>query len=317
MPSLYPEIEPYDQGILDVGDGHRLYWECSGNPAAKPAVVLHGGPGSGCNIGMRRLFNPEKYRAVLFDQRGCGRSTPLASDPDADLRTNTTHHLIDDIENLRKHLGIESWLVFGGSWGSTLGLAYSELYPERVTEIVLSAVVTTRRHEIRWLTRDMGRLFPVEWERFCSGLPPAERHGDLAEAYARLLFDADPAVRERAARDWCAWEEAHVSLRSGRRSPRWDDPVFRLGFARLVTHYWSNAAWLEDGVLLRDASKLAGIPGVLIHGRFDVSSPLDIPWQISKAWPGSEFVVVDDAGHSLGLGDATIAALDRFSETRR
>ena len=181
--------------------------------------------------------------------------------------------------------------------------------------MVLSAVVTTRRHEIRWLTRDMGRLFPDEWKRFCGGLPPAERDGDLAEAYARLLFDADPAVREKAARDWCAWEEAHVSLRSGGRSPRWDDPTFRLGFARLVTHYWSNAAWLEDGVLLRDAPKLAGIPGVLIHGRFDVSSPLDIPWQISKAWPGSEFIVVDDAGHSLGLGDATIAALDRFSET--
>jgi proline iminopeptidase len=316
MPPPYPEIEPYEQGLLDVGDGHRVYWECCGKPTGKTAVVMHGGPGSGCNVGMRRLFNPEKYRVVLFDQRGCGRSRPLASDPDADLRSNTTHHLIEDIEKLRKHLGIASWLVFGGSWGSTLGLAYSELYPERVTEIVLSAVVTTRRVEIRWLTRDMGRLFPDQWERFCSGLPPAARDGDLAEAYARLLFDADPAVRERAARDWCAWEEAHVSLRSGGRSPRWDDPTFRLGFARLVTHYWSNAAWLEDGALLRNAPKLAGIPGILIHGRFDVSSPLDIPWQISKAWPGSDFIVVDDAGHSLGLGDATIAALDRFSEAR-
>lgn len=314
MLSLYPEIEPYDQGVLDVGDGHRVYWECCGNPDGKAAIVLHGGPGSGCNVGLRRFFNPAKYRVVLFDQRGCGRSRPLASDPAADLSANTTRHLIGDIEKLRRHLGIEAWLVFGGSWGSTLGLAYSELYPERVTEIVLFAIGTTRRHEVRWLTRDVGRLFPEQWARFRDGVPPGERDGDLADAYARLLFDTDPGVREKAARDWCDWEEAHVSLRAGGRNPRWDDPAFRLGFARLVTHYWRNAAWLEDGVLLREASKLAGIPGVLIHGRLDVSSPLDIAWLLSRAWPGSELVIVDDAGHSVGLGDAMITALDRFVE---
>jgi proline iminopeptidase len=314
MQTLYPEIEPYDAGTLDVGDGHRLYWESCGNPDGKPAVVLHGGPGSGCTNGLRRFFNPEKYRVVLFDQRGCGRSRPLASDPAADLGTNTTQHLIGDIEKLRRHLGIESWLVFGLSWGSTLGLAYSELYPERVSEIVLCAIGTTRAHEVRWLTRDVGRLFPEQWARFCNGVPAAERDGDLAEAYSRLLHDADPAVCEKAARDWCDWEEAHVSLRSSGHNARWDDPAFRLGFARLVTHYWRNAAWLEDGSLLREASKLAGIPGVLIHGRLDVSGPLDIGWQLSKAWPGSELVVVDDAGHSLGLGDPMIAALDRFAD---
>lgn len=314
MQSLYPEIEPYNEGTLDVGDGYILHWECCGNPNGKPAVVLHGGPGSGCTIGLRRFFNPERYRIVLFDQRGCGRSRPLASDAAADLRTNTTHHLIGDIEKLRRHLGIESWLVFGGSWGSTLGLAYSELYPERVTEIVLFAIATTRRHEVHWVTRDVGRLFPEQWARFRDGVPAAERDGDLVEAYSRLLQDANPAVREKAARDWCDWEEVHVSLRSSGRSLRWDDPAFRLCFARLVTHYWRNAAWLEDGILLREASRLVGIQGALIHGRFDVSSPLDIPWQISKAWPGSELVVVDDAGHSFGLAEPMIAATDRFAE---
>jgi proline iminopeptidase len=314
MRSLYREIEPYDQGNLDVGDGHRLYWECCGNPGGKPAVVLHGGPGSGCTNGLRRFFHPEKYRIVLFDQRGCGRSRPAASDPAADLRTNTTHHLIEDIEELRRHLAIGSWLVFGGSWGSTLGLAYSERYPERVSETVLSSIGTTRRHEVRWMTRDVGRLFPKQWARFRDGVPAAERDGDLVEAYSRLLHDSSPEVREKAARDWCDWEEAHVSLRSGGRSPRWDDPAFRLCFARLVTHYWRNAAWLEDGILLREASRLAGIPGVLIHGRFDISSPVDIPCQISNAWPGSELVVVEDAGHSFGLTEPIIAATDRFAD---
>jgi proline iminopeptidase len=311
---LYPEIEPYNKGALEVGDGHTLYWECCGNPNGKPAVVLHGGPGSGCTTGVRRFFNPEKYRIILFDQRGCGRSRPLASDFAVDLRVNTTHHLIEDIERLRQHLGIESWLVFGGSWGSTLGLAYSERYPERVTEIILFAIGTTRRHEIQWLTRDVGRLFPEPWARFRDGVPTTARDGNLVEAYSRLLRDADPAVREKAARDWCNWEEAHVSLGSSRRDPRWEDPTFRLCFARLVTHYWRNAAWLEDGILLREASRLDGIRGVLIHGRLDVSSPLDIPWQISRAWPRSEFVVIDDAGHSFGLTEQMIAATDGFAE---
>jgi proline iminopeptidase len=311
---MYPIIEPYEHGIVDVGDGNELYWESCGNPNGKPAIVLHGGPGGGCTSGFRRFFNPEKYRIVLFDQRGCGRSTPLVTEPTADLSTNTTQHLIDDIEALREHLGIRSWLIFGGSWGSTLGLAYAQRHPDRVTEIVLFAIGTTRRHEVRWLTRDVGRLFPDAWMRFRNGVPAEERDSDLVEAYSRLLYHDDPTVRDKAAQDWCDWEGAHVSLQSSGRGPRWDDPSFRMCFARLVTHYWRHAAWLEDGILLREAGRLSGIPGVLIHGRLDVSSPLDIPWEISRAWAGSELIVVDDAGHSFGLGDPIVAATDRFAD---
>jgi proline iminopeptidase len=307
--SLFPQIEPYAAGMLDVDDGQRVYWETCGSPSGKPALVLHGGPGSGCNAGLRRFFNPDVFRVVLFDQRGCGRSTPHASDPAVDLSTNTTAHLIADIEKLREHLGVDRWLVFGGSWGTTLGLAYAQTHPQRVTEMVLFSIGTTSAAEVRWLTRDVGRVFPEEWTRFRDGVPEAERDGSLCDAYARLLNDGDAEVREKAARDWCDWEAAHVSLRAGFRGARWDDPAFRACFARLVTHYWRNAAWLADGSLLRDAAKLAGIPAVLIHGRLDISSPLDIPWKLSRAWPGSELIVLDDAGHSLGLQDAMLAAV--------
>jgi proline iminopeptidase len=319
MAALYPEIEPYAHGLLDAGDGNRVYWETCGNPAGKPAVVLHGGPGSGCTPGWRRFFDPAAYRVVLFDQRGCGRSTPHASDPRVDLSTNTTHHLLADIERLRHHLGVDRWLVFGGSWGSTLGLAYAERHPERVSEIVLFSVVTTTRREVEWVTRDMGRLFPAEWARFRAGVPPADRDGSLVAAYSRLLHDADPAVREQAAVDWCAWEDTHVSLQPGHRpSQRYRDPVFRMAFARLVTHYWRHAAWLEDGVLLREAKSLAGIPGVLVQGRLDVSGPPDIAWQLAQTWPGCEFILVDQAGHGTGGGvDAVlVAATDRFATHR-
>jgi proline iminopeptidase len=298
---------------LDVGDGHRVHWEVRGNPEGKPAVVLHGGPGSGCTDGLLRFFDPDAYRIVLFDQRGCGRSTPHAGAPVVDLSTNTTHHLLADIERLRRHLGIERWLVFGLSWGTTLGLAYAERHPERITELVLCSVATTRAHEVRWITRDAGRFFPEQWERFRDGVPPADRDGDLVEAYSRLLHDPDSAVREQAARDWCEWEDAHISAPP---NPRYRDPAFRLAFARLVTHYWRHAAWLEDGILLREAAKLRGIPGVMVHGRLDVSGPLDIPWELSRAWPDSELVIVDEAGHSAsdpGMAEAVIAATDRFA----
>jgi proline iminopeptidase len=316
----YPEVEPYDQGLLEAGDGQLVYWEVCGNPDGKPAVVLHGGPGSGCNPGMRRLFDPGAYRVVLFDQRGCGRSRPNAADPATDLSVNTTHHLLGDIERLRRHLGVERWLVFGGSWGTTLGLAYAERHPDRVTEVVLVGIGTTRRHEVDWLTRRVGRLFPEQWARFRDGVPAADRDGDLAEAYARLLADPDPAVRERAARDWCRWEDSHVSVRPDHRpDPRYDDPVFRMTFARLVTHYWRHAAFLEDGALLAGAGRLAGIPGVLVHGRLDVSSPLDIAWELARAWPDAELVVLDEAGHSArdpGMTEAVVAATDRFARRR-
>jgi proline iminopeptidase len=315
---LYPEIEPYEQGMLDVGDGNLVYWEVCGNPAGKPAVVVHGGPGSGCTPGWRRLFDPAAYRVVLFDQRGCGRSKPHASDPHTDLSTNTTPHLIADMELLRRHLSIERWLLFGGSWGSTLGLAYAERNPERVSEIVLVAITSGRRKEIDWITQDVGRIFPEQWARFRDGVPPAERDGRLVEAYARLLNDPSAAVREKAALDWCDWEDAHVSLAPGHRpSLRYEDPAFRMAFARLVTHYWSHDCFLEDGIVLREAGRLAGIPGVLVHGRYDVSGPLDTAWELSRAWPDSELIVVDDAGHGgPSMTEHLIAATDRFAGHR-
>jgi len=317
----YPEIEPYDHGMLDVGDGNLIYWEVCGNPLGKPAVVLHGGPGSGCVPGMRRYFDPTAYRIVLFDQRGCGRSIPHASDPTVDLAANTTHHLVQDIERLRQHLSIERWLVFGVSWGSTLALAYAERFPERVSEMVLASVVTTTDREVQWLTRDVARYFPQDWTRFREGLPEGERDGDLVTGYVRLLRDPDPAVREKAAEDWCRWEDAHVAVHANSRpSPRYEDTRFRMAFARLVTHYWHHAAWLEDGSLLRDAHLLAGIPAVLVHGRIDLSSPVDIPWQLAQNWRGSQLVLVDEAGHGSsepGIAAAVVAATDRFARKER
>lgn len=317
MPSLYPGIEPYEQGMLDVGDGHHVYWETCGNADGKPALVMHGGPGSGCSPWWRQLFDPAAYRIVLFDQRGCGRSTPHASEPYVDLSTNTTHHLLADIELLREHLGVDRWLVFGASWGSTLGLAYAETYPEHVSELILFSVVTTTRAEVDWLTRDIGRVFPQEWARFRDGARLRADDSSLVDAYDRLLHDADPAVREQAAIDWCAWEDTHVSLQPGfEPDPRYDDPRFRMAFARLVTHYFRHAAWLENDALQRDAPKLAGIPGILIQGRFDVSGPPDIAWNLARAWPDTEFVLLDEAGHGSGMTETLIAATDRFA-TRR
>jgi proline iminopeptidase len=313
---LYPETEPYDRGMLDVGDGQLVYWEVCGNPDGKPAVVLHGGPGSGAGPWWRRYFDPAAYRLVLFDQRGCGRSTPDAAEPDIDLSTNTTHHLIGDIEQLRNHLGIERWLVFGGSWGATLGLAYAEQHPEAVSEIVLFSVTNTTQREVEWITREMGRIFPEEWARFRDGVPVDERDGNLAQAYSRLLHDRDPAVREKAARDWCDWEDTHVATHANYKpDPRYQDPVLRLRLARLVTHYWGHAGWLEDGILLREAGKLAGIPGVLVHGRLDISSPADTAWNLAQAWPDAELHLVEEAGHGTGvrsMSELVIAALDRF-----
>lgn len=308
MQDRFPEIDPYDSGMLDVGDGHRVYWECCGNPEGRPALYLHGGPGSGCTPGQRRFFDPDTYRVVLFDQRGAGRSRPLANEPDADLSTNTTHHLIADIEALRRHHGVQSWTVLGLSWGTTLGLAYAQTHPHRVDALVLALVTTTSRREVEWITHDVGRIFPQEWDRFAAAVPDTLRHLPLVEAYATLLFDADPAVREHAAREWCAWEDAHISLTPGHRpNSRYEDAAFCLRFARLVTHYWRHAAFLEEDQLLRNAPTLNGIPGVLIHGRYDVSSPLETPWRLSRRWTTSRLHVLDDAGH--GGGNSLLAAI--------
>jgi proline iminopeptidase len=317
VPDLYPPIEPYDHGLLDVGDDNRVYWEACGNPQGKPAVMLHGGPGSGCGRRMRRCFDPARYRAVLFDQRGCGRSTPHASDPATDLRANTTEHLIADIERLREHLGIERWLVTGGSWGSTLALAYAERYPERVTEIVLLSVTTTRRSEIDWLYRGVARFFPGEWEGFRAGVPENERDGDLVAAYSRLMESPDPAVRARAAHDWCTWENAVLSLEpGGDPNPFGDRPDdAMLAFVRICSWYYAHGAWLEEGALLGDAGRLAGIPGVLIHGRHDLSCPIDTAWELARAWPDAQLFCVRDAGHQASDESRSrlLAALDAFA----
>ncbi|MDH6131987.1 proline iminopeptidase [Kitasatospora sp. MAA4] len=317
MGELYPPIEPYEQGMLDVGDGNLVYWEVCGNPAGKPALVVHGGPGSGCGPGVRRYFDPERYRIVLFDQRGCGRSTPHASDPTTDLRQNTTWHLVADMEHLREHLGIDRWLLYGGSWGSTLTLAYAQTHPERVSEIVIAAVTTTRRSEIDWLYRGVGRFFPEQWERFLAGAPGTPRDGDLVGAYARLTGHPDPAVRERATADWCAWEDAVLSGETKGSSQPYGDrpPAARLAMVRICSHYFAHGAWLEEGALLRDAGRLAGIPGVLVHGLLDLGGPPDTAWQLARAWPDAELITVADAGHLGGAATRThvLAALDRFA----
>jgi proline iminopeptidase len=295
-------------------DGHDLYWEAVGNPDGTPALYLHGGPGSGAGPAVHRRFDPAAYRVVLFDQRGCGRSRPLADVP-MDLRTNTTAHLLEDVERLRTLLAIERWIVYGVSWGVALALAYAQRHPERVAGMVLGAVTAGTRREIEWITWDMGRVFPREWERFVSRPPQATTGTQVCAAYARLLADHDPAVRDDAARAWCAWEDTHVSLMpSWKPDPRFEDPVFRATFARLVTHYWSNGCFLEDGEILRGMDRLAGIPGVLVHGRYDVSGPLDTAWQLHRAWPDSELVVIGDAGHGGGgFTREVVSALDRFS----
>jgi proline iminopeptidase len=314
MAQRYPEIEPYQHGMLVAGNGQHLYWELCGNPKGKPAIVLHGGPGSGCTPGLRRYFNPEAYRIVLFDQRGTGRSVPHASDTTVDLSANTTQHLIADIELLRKYLDIDRWLVWGASWGATLALAYAECHPQRVTEIVLASVTMTRPDDIRWLYHGVGRFFPEEWARFRDGVPVAERDGDLVAAYYRLLNHPSPAVRDKAARDWCDWEEAVVSLEPGYQpNPRYDDRRFRMAFARIVTHYFHHHAWLEDGILLREAHRLAGIPGVLVHGRLDLGSPAATAWELARAWPDAELQLVA-TGHAGGdeMMECLNAATDRF-----
>ena len=317
MADLYPHFEPHDSGMLPVGDGHRVYWETCGNPAGKPALVLHGGPGSGCTANARRSFNPDAYRIVLFDQRGSGRSTPHASLADTDLSTNTTEHLLADMERLRRHLGIEQWLLLGGSWGSTLALAYAERHPDRVSEMVLFSIATTTEWEIDWITRGVGAFFPEAWSRFRDGVPETDRGGSLVEAYHRLLMHPDPAIHEKAAQDWCDWEMALVAVLPGHRPhPRYEDPAFRLGFARLVTHYWRHRAWLEDGALVRNAGRLAEIPGILIHGRLDIGGPLITPWRLQRHWPRSELIVVGEAGHDArdpGMAESIVAATDHFA----
>ncbi|MFG3054073.1 prolyl aminopeptidase [Kitasatospora sp. NPDC048239] len=317
MPDLYPLTEPSAQGLLEVGDGNAIHWEVSGAPDGKPALVVHGGPGSGLNAGNRRYFDPDRYRLVLFDQRGCGRSRPHAADPATGLEHNTTAHLIADMERLREHLGIEQWLLYGGSWGSTLILAYAQAHPERVSEIVICGVTMTRPEETDWLYRGVGRFVPGAWEAFRDALPPEDRNGDLVAAYSRLLNSADAAVRTKAARDWATWEDAVIAHESlGKPNAYTDRPDDALmAFTRITAHYFAHDAFLEDGRLLRDADRLAGIPGVLIHGRLDLGSPLKTAWELAQAWPEAELTVVQESGHtgSPAMREAVFAAIERFA----
>ena len=306
-------------GLLEVGAGHEVYFEDWGNADGKSVLVLHGGPGSGSSRRLRRWFNPDVHRVVTFDQRNCGRSRPSAAEPDVDLSRNTTQDLIADCEMLRSHLGIERWLVWGGSWGTTLALAYAEAHPASVSEMILVSVTTTSRREVEWITRCMGRVFPERWSRFLQPLPVAARDGNLAAAYSELLHSDDPTIRHDAARAWCDWEDTHVATHPNwRPDPRYDDPDFRLCFARLVTHYWANAGFLPDGQLLDNAYRLAGIPAVLIGGRLDISGPIDTAWELHQFWPGSELVVIHEAGHGAGhesTSAAIVAAVQRFTNS--
>lgn len=310
MAPFHPIAEPHASGLLDVGDGNAIWWETAGNPAGIPALVIHGGPGSGLSASTRRFFDPAVWRVISYDQRGCGRSAPHAADEGVDFSVNTTAHLVADIERLRLHLGVERWVLHGGSWGSTLALAYAEAHPQRVRAAVIAGVTTTRPSEIDWLYGGLGRFFPAEFERFRANGGGAD---DLMAAYNELLFDSDPAVRLTAARDFHAWDG--VSLSSDLNAPmpaRWSDDRYILARARICTHYFRHGAWLVEGELLANAGRLAGIPAVLIQGRLDLQGPLLTAWEVHKAWPGSELQIIGGAGHSTGdpgIAEAIAAAL--------
>src|SRR4051794_5635940 len=287
---MYEPTPPHEEGRLDVGNGQRVHYEVRGDPHGIPAVVLHGGPGSGAGPWWAGFFDPRRYRVVLLDQRGAGRSTPAAADPTTDLSVNTTAHLVADLERLRAHLGVDRWVLLGGSWGSTLGLTYAVTHPERVRAVVLGAVTLTRTVDVEWLTRGVGRFFPEAHERFLAALPEPDRGGDLAAAYARRLASPDPQVRHAAALAWCRWEEAIASLGTDAvpgvwSSPRYADADFRYGFARTVTHSFAHAAFQPDDAVLARLPELAGIPAVLCHGRLDLAGPADVAWRLPGGCP--------------------------------
>ncbi len=315
----YPILDPSECGHLDAGDGHQVYWEVSGSPQGKPAVVLHGGPGSGATPWWRQFFDPERYRLVLMDQRGCGRSRPNACDDRAALRNNTTAHLVGDVERLREHLGIDQWLVFGASWGSTLGLAYAIAHPDRVSELVLWAVVTTRARDVHWLTHTMGDLYPREFDDLVSLLPATQRGGNIPAAIHALVMSDDPQACDRAARAWCAWEDRLATL-SGpvRPHPRSADPHARLGFTRIVTHYFAHHAFLADDAITGHLDRLKGIPTYLLRGRLDIASPLRSAYEVAQGIPHATLDIVEADAH--GAGDDTVerlvAVLDDFARRR-
>jgi proline iminopeptidase len=290
--------EPFDADRLEVGDGHVLAYEQVGNPDGPPVLYLHGGPGSGCTTAARRFFHPDRHRAVLVDQRGAGRSSPHASEPGVDWASIDMDHHLADIERLRRHLGVERWAVLGVSWGAVLAATYAQRHTDHVTAVVLVAASTGTPEDVEWLTVHAGAFFPAEWEAFRDHVPAALRSLRLVDAYHALVMDPVPEVHGPAALAWCRWEDRHTAGPVGSRpDPRYDDPRFRLGFARQVTHHWRHAHWLGDDELVRHAPRLAGTPGWLVHGRLDVASPVRGPWRLHRAWPGSELVEVADDGH--------------------
>lgn len=317
MKALHPHIEPYDTGMLDTGDGNQLAYKQYGNPQGKPVLCLHGGPGSGCGPGWPRNFDPARYRIVCLDQRNTGESLPPAADYATSLTNNTTWHLVADIERLRRHLGIERWMLFGRSWGSTLALVYAQRHPDHVTEILLAAVTTTTRQEIEWLYHGVRILVPEAWQKFRQGAPPWASEDDLVSAYRELLESPSAAIRQQAADDWCAWEDAVMDMgRNLGDGFDQDPPEFRYTFARVVTHYFAHRAWLEPHQILRNAGKLASIPGILIQGRLDLAGPPITAWQLAQVWPDAELIVLPNTGHTsadASMVDAIVTATDRLA----
>ncbi|MCU0804605.1 MAG: prolyl aminopeptidase [Burkholderiales bacterium] len=312
---LHPEIEPHERGLLPLDAVHSMYWETSGNPAGIPVVFLHGGPGAGASPKHRRFFDPHAYRIVVYDQRGAGRSRPLG-----ELRDNTTPHLVADLERLREHLGIERWLVFGGSWGSTLALAYAQAHPSRVLGLVLRGVFLCRPSEIDWFLYGLRTVFPEAWDRF-AGFLPADERGNLLESYYRRLVDHDPAVHMPAARSWSLYEGACSTLLPSRETlAHFGDDVVALGLARIEAHYFRNGIFLPPNALLANAHRLRDIPGVIVQGRYDMVCPIVSAHELAMAWPQARYVVVPDAGHSAwetGIAAALVEACERFSRQGR
>lgn len=314
MRFLYPPIDPHEQGRLDVGDGHQVYWEVSGNPDGKPVVFLHGGPGSGTTPLHRRLFDPAAYRIVLFDQRGCGRSTPSVISSRAGLAANTTWHLVSDMELLRARLGIDRWQLFGGSWGATLAMAYAQTHPDRVSEVIVRGVFLLRRKELDWMYRGgAGHLFPEAWAEFTALVPEGE---DPLHAYHHQVNDPSPEVAARAAAAWSNWEGAAVSLvASPGMIASYAEPRFAVAFAMIALHYFTHDGWLAEGQLLRDAGKLGDLPGRIVQGRYDAVCPPVTAWELHRAWAGSTLLVLPQAGHAVsdrGMLDALLDATDEF-----
>jgi proline iminopeptidase, Neisseria-type subfamily len=308
---LFPENEPYAYGWLPTGGPHEIFYEECGNPKGKPCVILHGGPGGAINPTMRRFFNPAKWRMALFDQRGCGKSRPNAS-----LDDNTTWSLIEDIERLRVHLGVEKWTVFGGSWGSTLALAYAITHPERVEALVLRGIFLLTKRELRWFYQEgASMLFPDAWQRFCAPIPEAER-GDMMAAYHKRLTHSDRRIQAEAAAAWSQWEGDTISIRGPEARPsKFNEIEFAIAFARIECHFFVNGGFFgEDGWILKNIEKIRGIPGWIVQGRFDVVTPLDSAWALKKAWPEADFNIIWDAGHAStepGIVDGLVRATDQ------